>query len=344
MPDQTTQTPECFCCTHQHAHSAITLQNVFENIDDIELSSVSSEGSVDTDDEKCSESDTKEEDDIFDQDSDVVSRFYLACSDADSKTIRTLAHHRDIGKVHLLYGIKSVLQWCIDTPVALEILFHDLEYLCQVHYPPIKSYDVLLSHVLLYARQYTYTSGLVHRLVLSTHDPLIWIRAALRCDKDLELVESLFKYAVQQSFRLKLSQIVHLTKYGLLKCADNTVGALDTRLALLLSQIDIISQPINYEDISKFMSLIMDEDMHVTLKVVLQYAEVYQVIRGMKRYGTFQDCIERNRCRVIKTLLTHPSIRLFYADIIDNLLQRKSHIIKSKDMEHILAHARHDAA
>lgn len=345
MPDQETQTeaaPNCVCnCSNTNAF--LDIEAVFDTID-IEVAST--EG-AETDDDRDSQ-DSRDDDwryegfyedivDATEQYDDVVDQFYLACSSGDSKKLRLLIQHKDVEEVNVLYGIKSVLQWCVDTPLQLQRLVDDLTFLCQSIYPPIDKYDTLLSHVLLYAPTFAYTPSLVKKLLSLSHDPLAWIRAALRCEKDPQLIRDLFEYAIKIGFRLKLSQVVHLTKYGLLKCADNTIRALDVRLALLLDQPNIIDQPVKYEDISKFISLIMEEDMHMTLKVLLRHSENYQVIKGMKRFGIFQDCIERNRCRVIETLLDHPTVSAFYADIIQNLLQRKSHIIKSREMERILA-------
>ena len=57
------------------------------------------------------------------------------------------------------------------------------------------------------------------------------------------------------------------------------------------------------------------------------------------RCGFFQDAIDRNAIDIVACLLENAQVKLFYTDIIRNLLQRQSPIIRSQRMFNVLSEA-----
>lgn len=62
----------------------------------------------------------------------------------------------------------------------------------------------------------------------------------------------------------------------------------------------------------------------------------FQVEQIFYRCGFFQDCIDKDDCMVVHCLLSHHAIKNFYKDVVVNLLNRNSPIIRSEEMCSIL--------
>ncbi len=135
---------------------------------------------------------------------------------------------------------------------------------------------------------------------------------------------------VRSQFGKKAQVIKFILQNGLLKTSNN-----EQKRNRDINSFGSDSR--NKTNLTKILNLLISAPYPDALSTYLSNPEL--PVDGLCRFGVFQCIIERNFVKVVEMLVNDKRILAFYFDIITNILERKSPIIRSKKMNDILISA-----
>lgn len=143
------------------------------------------------------------------------------------------------------------------------------------------------------------------------------------------LIDQYTQYMKQETISDRLSRLLYeLQVVPIDRQHWHIHAAVDRRLAYLFTKCT------EWTVITSHVKLLCSLSYISALQTLLNCVS-FDVNRVFYRCGFFQECIDRDDVAVVRTLLQNKDIFQFYEDVISNLLQRHSPIIRSTAMREL---------